>query len=243
MNIQSISEKAQMHGLLVRGGFEVEPDDAVPMLSDGSPARTLILLGNAGSSLWTSFSDSPELKDGQEHPLDRWSRRVGDRLAAEFGADVYYPFGGPPYQPFIRWAKKAEELQSSTLGLLMHPVYGLWHAYRMALAFPYRVASVTGVSTHYTPACQSCEVKPCLSSCPVDAFSDDYYDVNACVSYLDANPQAVCLRSGCMARMSCPEGATYRYEVNHAAFHMKQFVMARLRTSKNDNDQTIPTGY
>ena len=34
-----------------------------------------------------------------------------------------------------RWAQRAEPLHPSPLGVLIHPVHGLWHAYRGALAF------------------------------------------------------------------------------------------------------------
>ena len=35
---------------------------------------------------------------------------------------------GPPFLPFLEWAKRSE-VTESPIGLLIHPVYGLWHAY------------------------------------------------------------------------------------------------------------------
>src|SRR4030095_137820 len=39
-----------------------------------------------------------------------------------------------------RWAMRAEAVAPSPLGILIHPDYGLWHAYRGALAFAERLA-------------------------------------------------------------------------------------------------------
>ena len=65
-------------------------------------------------------------------------RRVAaaiDPLARSVGAMALYPFDGPPYRPFQRWAMRAEPVAPSPLGLFIHPEYGLWHAYRAALVF------------------------------------------------------------------------------------------------------------
>ncbi len=236
MDIETITGKASEYGLVVRGGLAVSIDDSVPNMRNGAAARSLVLLGNAGSSVWPVFSQSAELKDGCDNPLDRWSKRVGDVLAKDLGAVAYYPFGGPPYQPFIRWAKKAESLRSSKIGLLLHPEFGLWHAYRLALAFPNTLFDEADAVTAQTHACDTCKTQPCYSTCPVDAFADDHYDVDRCVLYLDDNPQAECNQRGCLARMSCPEAVAYRYEQPHAAFHMKQFVTARIKTIKKAHD-------
>ena len=56
-------------------------------------------------------------------------------LAPGFGATALFPFGGPPWLPFQRWAMKADCVTASPLGILIHPDFGLWHAYRGALAF------------------------------------------------------------------------------------------------------------
>ncbi len=233
MNIKTVSEKAQEVGLLVRGGFTVTPADDVPEMSDGSAAASLLLLGNVGSSLWPSFSISREYDDGEANPLDRWSRRVGDSLAMELDAAAYYPFGGPPYQPFIRWAQKAEQMRASKIGLLLHPEFGLWHAYRLALVFPMAFEELQATHSEQHHACDGCSAQPCLSACPVDAFSDAGYDVVRCIQYLDQHSDASCHQQGCQARMSCPEGEQYRYEQAHAAFHMRQFFNTQLKTMKN----------
>lgn len=221
-HIDAISREAEAFGLLMRGGLRVDAGDSVPEVGV-RPAQSLLLFGNAGSSIWTSFSASPEYSDGQADPLNRWSERIGSVLAAEWNGLALFPFGGPPYQPFLNWAKKAEMLQSSQLGLLMHPRYGLWHAYRFAVALAYVPEGLeAAVADKY--ACDDCTAKPCLGGCPVNAFSSNGYDVEACFRYLQTSPQAACHRQGCQARAACPEGEGYRYTTEQAAFHMKKFM-------------------
>ena len=117
-------------GFVLRGGFHPSPDDGVPVLMDGSAAATLILVGSVGPALWQLVRGSSE-----PDPIDRYTRRAVTSLAAHFEAEALFPFGGPPWHPFQRWAIRAEALERSPLGVLIHPEYGLWHAYRAALLF------------------------------------------------------------------------------------------------------------
>jgi len=229
MDIHTITSIATPLGLSVRGGFAISSEDKVPELLNGGAAQSLVLFGNTGSSIWSVFSTCPEMQDGLDNPLDRWSERIGDDLAAQLGGAAYYPFGGPPYQPFISWAQKAESLRPSKLGILLHPEYGLWHAYRFAVALPDVLFDTQTNKPQKRHACDTCEDQPCYGACPVEAFANNHYDVDRCVRYLDTNPQAVCHHEGCMARMSCPEAKQHRYLQPHAAFHISQFLKARLK--------------
>src|SRR5262249_28689705 len=113
--LQAIEKVIEGDGLRLRGGFHTEPGDAVPMLSTGKSCASLVMIGNVGGSLWSAFSGSPEYGDGKPHALDRWTRRVIDRVAAEVGAEPLYPFGGPPWHPFQRWAQRAEPVTPSPI--------------------------------------------------------------------------------------------------------------------------------
>ena len=61
-----------------------------------------VLVGNAGSRFWRVFTQSTEFQDGDSDPLDRWSLRIGQQVAAKLGARVLFPFEGPPYQRRIK---------------------------------------------------------------------------------------------------------------------------------------------
>ncbi len=190
MEIATLAAALGAHGLILRGGFRPRADDGVPPLADGRPIRTLVMVGNAGPEMWRAFAASPEYGppeygppgygpgyDSAPDPLNRWSERVLGALAAELGAQALFPFGGPPYLPFVAWAKRAEAVAESPLGILIHPDYGLWHAYRGALAFADAV-DLAPWDRRPRP-CDTCAERPCLSACPVGAFTETGYDVAA----------------------------------------------------------------
>lgn len=211
-------------GLVALGAFHPTADDAVPPLADGRPCGTLVLAGNAGGSLWPAFSASPEARDGAPDALDRWSARVLGGLATAFGGAALFPFGGPPYLPFQRWARRGAPLGPSPLGMLIHPDYGLWHAYRGALALPEALALAAPAAA--PSPCDSCADKPCLAACPVAAFTESGYDVTACAGHVAAPAGADCLDLGCRARRACPVGRQYHYPPAQARFHMAAFIAA-----------------
>mgnify|MGYP000418680953 CR=1 FL=1 len=201
------------HGLIPRGGFHPAPADGVP----GDPA-TLVIVGNAGPAMWNAFSrHRPEGPD----PLDAWTRAVLADVAGRFGATALFPFDGPPYLPFQRWAMKAETVFPSPIGPSIHPVYGLWHAYRGALAFGERV-DLPPHKQAVSP-CVTCAGKPCLSTCPVGALNPGAYDVPACTGHLDGPDETRCLKRGCAARRACPVGRDFVYAPAQAEFHMRHF--------------------
>lgn len=210
-------------GLEPRGGFHPEAADGAPPMPDGRAARTLILAGNVGASMWAAFSASPEFSM-QPNPLDRWSRRVLGEAAAALGAATAFPFGGAPRHPFQRWAMRAEPVHPSPLGLLIHPRHGLWHAYRGALLFAGEIALPPRASE--PSPCAGCDAKPCLAACPVGAFSERGYDVARCTGHVEG-PGVACRQSGCLARRACPVAPTLAYADRQQAFHMAAFLRAR----------------
>jgi len=222
MSLPDLAEVLAAAGLLLRGGFHPEPVDEVPALAAGEPVGTLLLVGNAGSDLWRTAAAL--IEDGVANPLDRYVERVIGDLARRVEARALFPFHGPPYLPFQRWAQRAEAVAPSPIGLLIHPDYGLWHAYRGAFAFSARL-DLPSFMSRPSP-CATCSAKPCLSACPVDAFKPASYDVPACVGHVESPAGVDCRGEGCRARRACPVGADYRYLPAHAAFHMRAFVRA-----------------
>ena len=219
--VADLAKAAATHGLHLRGGCTVSHEDGIPMLPDGRAAATLVLLGPIGGSLWPVFAASPEMSDGCGDAMDRWSRRVIDGLADRFGALALYPFGGPPYRPFQRGARRADTVAPSPLGMLIHPEYGLWHGYRGALAFADAID--WPVAVHRDSPCLTCERKPCLSTCPVGAFTGDRFDVVACRTHLERPEGAACRDDGCLARNACPVGRDYAFPAAQIRFHQAAF--------------------
>jgi hypothetical protein len=221
VTLSEIETAIAAHGFVSRGGFVPAPSDGVPAL-DGQPAASVVLVGNVGPTMWRAFDSSGP--HGGGHPLNTWSKKAISAAAAELGAAALFPFKGPPFLPFQRWAQKAEAVHSSPLGILIHPDYGLWHAYRGALAFTEGIDFGQG-DARPSP-CGSCVEKPCLDACPVGAFDGRAYDVPVCVGHLAGESAGECMVGGCLARRACPVGSDYRYEPAQTRFHMTAFVEA-----------------
>lgn len=220
----ALSIAAKTVGLACRGGFHPTHDDGVPVVQQ-APARTVVLLGFTGREQWSTFATSTEFSDGLPHPLDRWSQRVMSILARQFGAAALYPFTGPPWWPFQRWAKRAERLYESPLGILMHADYGLWHAYRGALLLKDEI-DIPPIRNWPNP-CESCRTRPCLSACPAGALSGGRYAAETCREHLLADHHTnTCSTSGCLARYACPVAAEHRYSSAQASFHVQAFINA-----------------
>lgn len=184
-------------GLTPRGAFHPQPADGVPAVEPGTPARTLIMVGNAGPTMWQAFCANG---DPVTDRLDDWSQDVVTDLARHLAAAALFPFSRP-HLPFQRWACRAEPCHPSPLGILIHPVYGLWHGYRGALAFA-EPLQLPDVEAQASP-CDGCTDRPCLITCPVAAFSDDGYAVPACAQHLADSAGQECMDHSCRARRAC----------------------------------------
>ena len=215
------------HGLRLRGGFRPVPETDGALLARRPDTKTVLLIGNVGSEMWRR-SGAAIAATGAPHPLDRWTRAIIEPIAAAHAGTALFPFDGPPYWPFQRWAERAEGVRSSPLGIQIHPEFGLWHAYRAAILLPDEL-NLPEPQRHRHP-CDTCADRPCLSACPVGAFTGTSYEVDHCVDHVVSTKQndQACFQRGCLARIACPVGAAWRYEPGHAAFHMEAFVTARL---------------
>jgi hypothetical protein len=219
------------YGLHLRGLFALNDDDKKTLTQPISKLANnnnlaIALVGNIGSSFWPQFSNSTEYIDGMPDPLDRWSKRVASQLGNNLDSAPLFPSDGPPYFPFQQWAQRAEGLSQSPIGLLVHPQYGLWHAYRFALILSADEAFPESAGIVESP-CISCAEQPCLKTCPVEAFTTNGYDVPKCAEYLKLNTSSNCNQKGCEARLACPVGNTHRYVDAQHLFHLWAFVGAR----------------
>ncbi len=129
-----------------------------------------------------------------------------------------YPFGGEPYKPFYSWALRSGTVWSSPVHLAVHKDRGLFVSFRGALAVQENQKSE---DTFESP-CAKCPA-PCLTACPVDAFTETGYDVFKCKSHISDLDSSNCKSLGCKTRRSCPVGADFR-EFEQSAFHMENFL-------------------
>ena len=214
-NLAAIDEAARKHGLFVSGAFHLRPEDGVL-----NGAGTLILLSPAEPGFWAHVTAQTEWRDGAANPLDRWSERVVGRLAAVHGGEALFPFGGPPYHPFIAWAQRSGRAWASPVTLLVHEIMGLFGSYRGAIVLADRLELPA------TPAkspCETCAPKPCQAACPPGALTAQGYNLPACHSFLDTAPGDDCLSGGCRVRRACPISETYGRLAQQSAYHMRLF--------------------
>lgn len=215
---RDISAAIAPTGMVARGGFVTTADDALDM-PDGRSVRSVVIVGNIGGAMWKRFRD--EQQPGP-HPLDRWTRETLAPIAATFSAAFVHP-SDQPFRPFQRWAQRADDVWPSPIGMLIHSEYGLWHAYRGAFLFAEPVRGLPSVGNAVSP-CDSCDGRPCLMACPVNAFTAAGYDTVACASHVGSGGDPDCLHEGCAARRACPVGAGRRYDADQMLFHMRAFV-------------------
>lgn len=180
---------------------------------------TVVLLAPDGARFWQILQAAPEGRDGRPDPVDRWSLRVIAALARDSGGRAVFPFGGPPYAPFMRWALASGRAWVSPVGMLVHDAMGLWTSFRGAVWLP---RPCPPAPTAAAP-CLSCASQPCRSACPVDALKGDRYDTDACHGWLDRAEGRDCLTLGCAARRACPVAAAHGRLPAQTAHHMTYF--------------------
>ena len=212
MKMKQIQSTILDHGLDIYGAFHPDTDDM-------SLAGTLVLLGPS-ANFWDVFSTSEIYQDEQPDPIDRWSLKVISKIADDLHAKAIFPFGGPPYAPFMNWAKASGQAWSSPVGMLVHSQMGLMVSYRGVLAFD----NVIELSERtYENPCSTCGDQPCLSACPVDALTATGYDIQKCNTYMGTDAGKDCLTQGCLVRRSCPASVGANRLAAQSELHMRAF--------------------
>ena len=211
MTLGDIEKLIESSWLTVFGAFH-------PAQSGTEGIGTLVMLGPKEPGFWAHFTAAPEYADGLPDPLDRWSARVIGKISKTLNAKPFYPFGGPPFQPFIKWAHATGRVHQSPVGMLVHDTAGMMVSYRGALGFE----AVLDLPENPPSPCITCENNPCITACPADAFAHGFYDVPTCKADLDRAGND-CMSRGCAVRRACPVSQTYGREEVQSAFHMEAF--------------------
>jgi len=179
------------------------------------PGERLVVLGMAGSAMWTHLE---ERSSGTDHPFDDFSREAALSVSQRFWGDrsprILYP-GVLPI-PLQQLGRVAGWACPSPLGLDISPLYGPWFAYR-AVFFVKTPLPFTSVETAESP-CRSCRAKPCLTACPAGAVhSEGAFQLDACLTQRLDDPSGCGVR--CKSRLACPVGAQHRYSDAQLDYH------------------------
>lgn len=203
----------------LRQGLEAAGFIILDAISAGK--RTDIAVGSAGEGFWNAVSTSREWTENYDDPIDRYTaRQINSLLRADTGEEALYPFDADAPNFVKLWPATFPKLAASQLGPMIHPEYGLWMAARAHIILPQAYFKFDH-GAEFAP-CESCRDKPCLSACPVGAFSASKpYDHLACAAYLQSDP--ACFLGGCDARAACPYGQSWQLPQDQAQYHQSRF--------------------
>ncbi len=168
--------------------------------------HSVILLGNGGSPMWHALERHGI--SGTD-PVDDFSANVATAYARDHlktKAILLYP--SMYLISLTELGKRAGWSHVSPIGLGIHPVFGLWFAYRAVLLVEARLEPT--VRSEQESPCDSCREKPCRTACPSGAVGDvGSFALETC-SRFRLGEESICARQ-CLARLSCPVGSEYRY--------------------------------
>ncbi|MGH7779400.1 MAG: hypothetical protein ACREQR_06205 [Candidatus Binataceae bacterium] len=196
-------------------------------------ARTIIVVGNGGGELWAALKRHAGEHPGwwqRANPLDDFTREIVEREilppAREGGANirVVYPFmNNAATLNFIALGKAAGLAGPSILGVVVHPVYGPWMAFRAAILIDQAI-DAPGPAVAFDP-CPSCTVRSCIPACPVDAIAFPAgWDTPRCLTHrVEVEPDCA---PRCHARAGCVLGPEHRYPADELAYHQMRALRA-----------------
>ncbi len=187
-------------------------------------ARSIIVIGNGGGAFWRALKDHAARHPGwwqRDHPLDDFTREVIEREVAPSVRAVgvacrpIYPFDVMSIN-FMELGRIAGLGGPSILGVLVHPTYGPWIAFRAALLIDADLDS-PGAASGFEP-CPGCTVRSCIPACPVGAVSfPQGWDIPRCVEHrMEVEPDCA---PRCHSRAGCVLGPEHRYPDDALAYH------------------------
>jgi epoxyqueuosine reductase len=196
-------------------------------------ARSIVLVGNGGGALWRAFKEHAARDPGwmrRENPLDDFTRNVIEgsvvSAARSLGArcTTVYPFiGDGPKLNFMELGKLAGLAGPSIVGVVVHPTYGPWIAFRAAILIDADI-DAPGPALGCDP-CPSCTTRTCISSCPADAVAFPAgWNIPRCLTHR-VETEADCANR-CHARVGCVLGPEHRYPDDELAYHQGRALRA-----------------
>jgi epoxyqueuosine reductase len=207
-----------------------------------SEARSIIVVGNGGGAFWRAFTDHAVRHSGwrdRENPLDDFTQTIIEREIVEpvrasgIRCTPAYPFmNGEATLNFMELAKLAGLAGPSIIGVVVHPVYGPWVAFRAAILVDVDI-DAPGEALGFDP-CPTCQTRSCISACPAQAVAFPAgWDTPRCLTHR-VEVEADCAMR-CHARTGCVLGPDHRYPEDELAYHQ----MRALRSMRPYYDMHI----
>jgi epoxyqueuosine reductase len=196
-------------------------------------AQSIVVIGNGGGAFWKAFKrhadDNPAWM-ARDNPLDDFTRVIVEREIAPvlerfaIAPTIIYPFiSNAPTLNFMEAGKASGLSGPSILGVMVHPVYGPWIAFRAAILVN-ELLDAPGEAYRFDP-CPSCIPRTCISACPADAVSIvKGWDIPKCLTHR-VEVEADCAPR-CHARAECVLGPEHRYPDDELAYHQMRALRA-----------------
>ena len=192
----------------------------------------LILIGHGGKILWESVKAWQMLSHKtdmvRENPIDCFSAEQTENHFKQYlsSNDFELVF------PFSKCLPNSAPIGLQTLGQLVgwhhtspfrvgiNHEWGSWFAYRAVVLAKsdYRETSILKTDALNTDSpCSSCDIKPCVSSCPPNALENGELSLQLCMDYRKLD-NSLC-KDRCIARMSCPVAPKEQYDLEQIQYH------------------------
>jgi epoxyqueuosine reductase QueG len=228
--LDSLRQAAAPYGLNLIAAVPVDRYEAIapPSMRARSlapDAKSIVVIGNGGGAFWQAFKTYADAHPGwrdRTHPLDDFTRDLIEKeiapIARGQGAACVpaFPFIGEGTLSFLGLGKLADLGGPSLLGVLIHPVYGPWMAFRAALLIDVAL-DAPGEAATFDP-CPDCTARSCIAACPASAVSSPAgWDIPRCLTHR-IEVEADCA-TRCHARVACVVGPEHRYPDDELAYH------------------------
>jgi epoxyqueuosine reductase len=188
--------------------------------------RSIVVIGNGGSDFWRAFLAHAAENPGwlaRDNPLDDFTREVIEKQVvrpiqtAGVRCITVYPFGSNGATlNFTQLATLAGLAGPSIIGVVVHPVFGPWIAFRAALLLDCEIDR-PGDALGFDP-CPTCSTRTCIRACPAAAISfPSGWNIPRCLAHrIEAHPDCA---ERCHARVACVLGPDQRYPDDELAYH------------------------
>jgi hypothetical protein len=219
----SLAEELFERGLNLQAGFQFDqlPETIRKRIVQCEPGadryQQLILLGNGGVRFWETMQRQRTRSMQDEDPVDNFFIRTVENIFDSV-PDYRIIYPGNHLLPLQPLGKLAGWHHDSPLGLGIHPVMGLWFAYRGIILSNSSFIPVAEESELDSESpCATCREKPCITACPAAAVTRSGLKIKPCSNYrLESDSRC---QTRCISRLVCPIGRDYRYLEEQMSYH------------------------